>query len=102
MAIFGADRIVLWRVLVQPDGLAASGVTLGPDARPLGRLSAQAARGEVAALARALVAKVGRYAAGPAAEIPDVGLAELRPFIDGQASLLRGRAQGPHPSVDTS
>ena len=86
----GADAVVVWRLDVGANGTAVSGTMVGPGGKRLLRIHAAAATGDVADLARKLSARVAAASASAAAEINEVGLAELRPFLAVDAATLAG------------
>jgi hypothetical protein len=86
----GAEAVVVWRLDVGAKGSTVTGTMVGPGGKRLLRLGVAAATGDVAELARKVATRVAAASGGAAAEIAEVGLAELRPFLAIDAATLAG------------
>jgi hypothetical protein len=86
----GADGLVLWQLAVGAKGTTVSGTMLGRGGKRILRLSATAATGDVATLAAKLAAKLAPVIGATLNETPDIGLADLRPFIVAESALVSG------------
>ncbi len=84
----GADSLVLWELQVGQKGTQVGGTLVGPNGKRLLRIAAAAATGDVADLARQVVGRVAPALGATTGVIPDLGLADLRPFVRAQAAFV--------------
>ena len=96
----GADGMVLWDLDLGKRGVTVAGTMLGRGGKRMLRISASAATGDVAALAAQLAKKLAPMIGAGLNDMPDVGLAELRPFVAADAALVSGDAVAASRATD--
>jgi hypothetical protein len=94
MERLAADRVVVLNLQAVPKGLAVLGVVLGPGGKRVARVSALAARAEIAELAHRAAQKIAPALEANSSDRLDAGLIELRPFLLARSGILTGDAVG--------
>jgi len=87
-----ADSVVLWELKVGQKGTTVAGMMVGPGSKRLLRLSAAAATGDVAELARQLTKRIAPAIGASVGEMPEAGLADLRPFLEAESAIVASDA----------
>jgi hypothetical protein len=100
LARLGAEAIVTWDLRVGAKGTTVTGVLTGSGGRRLARVFGTAATGDVAELARQLEKRLAPAIGATIQATPDVGLADLRPYLSAQAALVVGDPVAAARSVD--
>jgi hypothetical protein len=95
-----ADGLVLWELELGKKGTSVAGTLVGPGGKRQLRILAVAATGDIAELSRLLAKKIAPAIGATVGEMPDVGLAELRPFVAAQSALVSGDAVAASRAVD--
>lgn len=95
-----AEAIVTWDLRVGAKGTTVTGVLTASGGRRLARVFGTAATGDVAELARQLAARLGPAIGATVQTPPDVGLADLRPYLSAQAALVASDPVAAARSVD--
>jgi hypothetical protein len=83
-----ADNLVLWELRVGQKGTTVVGTMVGPGGKRLLRISAAAATGDVAELARQLAKRIAPAVGATVGDTAEVGLADVRPFLAAESAML--------------
>jgi hypothetical protein len=92
MERLAVEGLVLWDLEVGKRGTTVSGVLLGRGGKRLMRISATAATGDIAALAAQLAKKLAPAIGATLADLPDLGLGDVRPLVAAESALVSGDA----------
>jgi len=84
----GADSLLVWELQVAEKGTQVGGTLVGSDGKRLLRIAASAATGDLAELARQIVRRLAPAIGATAQATPDLGLSDLRPFVEAQSALM--------------
>lgn len=84
----GADAFLIWALQAGPKGPVVGGTLIGPTGKRLLRISASAASGDVAELARQVARRLATALGLTVRPTPDLGLADVRPFVQAEVALL--------------
>jgi hypothetical protein len=84
----GADSVFVWELQVTDKGTQVGGTIVGNNGKRLLRISAAAANGDITELARRIASRAAPVLGAAAQPIPDLGLADLRPFLHAQTAVL--------------
>ncbi len=95
-----AESVVLWDLDTSKKGVSVSGTLLGRGGKRLLRIQAHAATGDIGKLAATLARKLAPALGATLLELPDVGLAELRPFVAAEVALLSDDAHSAARAVE--
>jgi hypothetical protein len=82
----GAESVVVWELEVTGKGTQVGGTVVASNGKRLARISAAAATGDLAELARQLAGRVASAVSVATVPTPDLGLADLRPFLQAQVA----------------
>ena len=89
MERLAAEGLVLWDLDTSKKGISVSGTLLGRGGKRMLRIHATAATGDLGKLAAQLAKKLAPALGTTVADdLPDVGLADLRPFVAADVALL--------------
>jgi hypothetical protein len=95
-----ADSVVVWELQVGQKGTTVAGMLVGPRGKRLLRISAAAATGDVAELARQLARKLAPAIGATVGDTPEAGLADVRPLLAAESALVSGDAVAASRAVD--
>jgi len=95
-----ADSVILWEFQVGPKGTTVVGTMVGPGGKRLLRIAAAAATGDVSELARQLAKRIAPAIAATVGEMPEAGLADLRPFLAAEAAIVSSDSVAASRAVD--
>jgi len=100
MERLGAEFFVAWEMQVAERGTKVRGMVLGAGGKRLLRLNAAAAAGDIAELARQLAKRIAPAIGAGEADMPEAGVAEVRPFVGAESALLAGDAVAASRAVE--
>jgi hypothetical protein len=95
-----ADGVVVWDLQVGQKGTTVAGTLVGPGGKRLLRISAAAATGDVAGLAKQLAKRIAPAMGATVGEMPEAGLADLRPFLEAESAMVASDAVAAARAVD--
>lgn len=84
----GAESIVLWELQTSLKGTRVAGTLVSPGGKPLLRIAAAAATGDVATLVRQLAGRIAPALDATVEPTSEIGLADCRPILLAQDALL--------------
>jgi hypothetical protein len=101
MERLAVEALVVWQLEVGARGTTVTGSLLGRGGKRTLRISAAAATGDVATLAASLARKLApAIGATVAADLPDVGMGDLRPLVAAESAVLGGDAAAATRAAD--
>ncbi len=95
-----ADALILWELQVGQKGTTVAGTMIGPSGRRLLRISASAATGDVAELARRLARRIAPAIGVTLGDMAEAGLADVRPFLAAESAMVSSDPAAASRAVD--
>jgi hypothetical protein len=95
-----ADALILWELQVGQKGTTVAGTMIGPGGKRLLRISASAATGDVAELARRLAKRIAPAIGVTLGDMAEAGLADVRPFLAAESAMVSSDPVAASRAVD--
>ncbi len=96
-----SDALIVWELQVGQKGTTVAGTMIGAGGKRLLRISASAATGDVAELARRLAKRIAPAIGVTLGDMAEAGLADVRPFVAAESAMVSSDPVAASRAVDS-